>query len=212
MPLLTGREKEVKLSLLTPWGVWREWRYSRSGSYARHEMELNSVLYPRGMSLRYSLSRRRLGFQSSSGRFGEEKIYWCLHMNSGSSSPHPSHYINWGIPATTCTPWGLRIFTSVTPNILRLCSSLDVRNRVSHPYRAAREFSLQPCMEMSQWTAVERTQVRELCRNGVDPEDKWIRVEVWIRGGSHCEWCRVTVGAAQRLGRGRGCVRQSCKD
>jgi hypothetical protein len=25
IPLLPGREKEVKLSLLTPWGVWREW-------------------------------------------------------------------------------------------------------------------------------------------------------------------------------------------
>jgi len=61
-------------------------------------------------------------------------------------------------------------------------------------------------------TAAGRTQVREFCRNGVDLEDKWIGVEVWIRGGSHSEWGRVTVGAAQRWGRGRGCVRQSCKD
>ena len=28
--------------------------------------------------------------------------------------------------------------------------------------------------------------MRAPCRNGVDPEDRWIGVEVWIRGGSHC--------------------------
>ena len=111
---------------------WRHEAYggsglSRTGSYARHEMELNSVphprpLYLRGMSLQCSLSRRRLGLQSPSGRFGEQKIYWCLDTNSVSSSPHLSHYVNWAIPAATCTSWGLHIFTSVIPNIIRLCS------------------------------------------------------------------------------------------
>ena len=54
--------------------------------------------------------------------------------------------------------------------------------------------------------------MRELCRNGVDPEDKCIGVEVWIRGGSHCEWGRELSARLSVVGGGRGCVRQSCKD
>jgi hypothetical protein len=116
-----------------------------------------------------SLNRRLCGLQNPAGHFGGEKIYSCLGTNSGFSAR-----ILVTIPTEL---FRLRLhlvrpcifFSSAVPNTLSVCSFLNGRNQVSHPYKAH--------------------SIDKDCKNGTKRNAFWRQMEVWIRGGSRCEWC-----------------------